>query len=119
MNCLLCGEVCNCVQESALVPLPRWVTDAAVDQASGWEDPIEREPSGDTRAVMQQSAVEEGLSGASASNLQSEETVAWRDELANRLAEEARRNASALRLSDLTWPAPATPTMTACLTRRC
>jgi|ERR1700733_12733857 len=86
MNCLLCGEVCNCVQESVSVPLPRWVTDAAVDQASGCEDPIEREPSGDTRAVMQQSAVEEGLSGASASNLRSEETVAWRDELANRLS---------------------------------
>lgn len=84
MNCLLCGEVCNCVQETASVPPPRWVTDAAVDQASAGE--AEGEPGTDTTAVVEHAAAEGSLNGAPASNVQTEETAAWRDELANRLS---------------------------------
>ena len=84
MNCLLCGEVCNCVQETASAPLPRWVTDTAVDQASAGE--AEGEPSTDTTAVVEHATAEGSLNGAPASNVQTEETGAWRDELANRLS---------------------------------
>ncbi|MGA8430674.1 MAG: RDD family protein [Candidatus Sulfotelmatobacter sp.] len=66
--------------------MPRWVTDAAVDLPWAGEPQIGCEPSGQTKTLLQQSTVEEGPSGASAGNLQTGETAAWRDELANRLS---------------------------------
>ncbi|HEY4905711.1 MAG TPA: RDD family protein [Candidatus Sulfotelmatobacter sp.] len=86
MNCLLCGEVCNCVQETGPASLPRWVTDAAVNPPSGGEPPVERKTSSDTNATTPHFQTEESHGGAPASNLQTEETGAWRDELANRLS---------------------------------
>jgi hypothetical protein len=86
MNCPLCGEVCTCVRETAPASLPRWVTDAPVDPPSAGEAQIECGPSRETRSVLQHSVAEEYPSDAPAADLPTEETAAWRDELANRLS---------------------------------
>jgi uncharacterized RDD family membrane protein YckC len=104
MNCPLCGEICTCLQETTARSLPRWVNDAAnsMGPAEPGVDCPEVGEGSDTAAADEtpklDSAVEEEDGFAAgpppAGDVQTEETAAWRGELANRLSlYRARRKA--------------------------